>query len=811
MAAVWGRLHAEARSHVRAWAGLVLLVAIVGAAVMALVAGARRTDSAHARFLATHAASDLVIGDGAAFGFGRPADLDAIAHLPQVRDAAFMSYVLSGGQTPSGRTIRPGEIATITSPDGPLGRTIDRWKLLEGRRANPDRIDEGVAGFELARELDLGVGDTLHLRFVTQEALSRAATDYAANLPGRVAGRVPPPTSTFLEAAGGPPISVRVVGIEAAPFEFPPQAGNLPARLYLTRAFDEAFAKELTGQQLLSVRLRRGTDPAAFRGTVERMNPGTNVEFFGVAAENTANVQRSIHLQAVALAILAGLVAVAGAVAIAQALSRQAYVGSTDSTTLLALGLTRRQLIIIGAMRAGTVGLLGALIGAIAAIALSPLWPIGLARNAEPDPGVAIDWLVIAAGVLGLVVFAGLSGVIATSRWSSGAARRAQPTTLAPSAGGPFLFRIGVRQALGPGRGRNAVPMRSAILATGMAVATAVVAATFSANLDHLLATPRLYGWTHQAQLGSLGLPPVASLLVTGLRENRAVSGVSSGTVSEIEVERTRVTALALDDAVGSVPPDLLEGRSPHGDDEIVLGTETLDEIGARIGDRVRVGIGGAAIPMRVVGRAVFPEIGDNGQLGRGARTTFAALTSRVPGAAANVVQIKLTPGVDERSVLGSLRAAVDPLPLIEPEPPTDLATFGRVDELPIVTAAIMLLVAVAVLAHALATSVRRRRRDFAVLETLGCIPRQVAAIVAIQATTLALLALIIGIPLGVVVGRLTWRWVADALGVQAESSSILLVVLLFVPVLLLIANIVAAVPAWLAGRTRPAIALRAE
>jgi ABC-type lipoprotein release transport system permease subunit len=114
-------------------------------------------------------------------------------------------------------------------------------------------------------------------------------------------------------------------------------------------------------------------------------------------------------------------------------------------------------------------------------------------------------------------------------------------------------------------------------------------------------------------------------------------------------------------------------------------------------------------------------------------------------------------------------------------------------------------------LAHLLVTSVRRRRRDLAVLKTLGFVRRQVSATVIWQATTVALVALAVGLPLGIAAGRWAWMLVADRLGVVPVSVVPALVLTLVALTTVLAANLVAAMSAWMAARTRPATVLRAE
>jgi ABC-type lipoprotein release transport system permease subunit len=118
---------------------------------------------------------------------------------------------------------------------------------------------------------------------------------------------------------------------------------------------------------------------------------------------------------------------------------------------------------------------------------------------------------------------------------------------------------------------------------------------------------------------------------------------------------------------------------------------------------------------------------------------------------------------------------------------------------------------ALVAVAHVLVTSVRRRRRELAVLKTLGFTRPQVRATVAWQATTLAAVGLLVGIPAGLIVGSLVWRAVAEGLGVAGGASIQPLTVLLAVPVVIVLANLAAYLPARSAAQTRPAIALRAE
>jgi putative ABC transport system permease protein len=136
---------------------------------------------------------------------------------------------------------------------------------------------------------------------------------------------------------------------------------------------------------------------------------------------------------------------------------------------------------------------------------------------------------------------------------------------------------------------------------------------------------------------------------------------------------------------------------------------------------------------------------------------------------------------------------------------------FGRVQNFPLYLAILVALMAAATLAHVLVTSIRRRRRDLAILKTIGFQRGQLTWTVAWQATTLSLLALAIGIPLGVVVGRWLWTAFSDQLGILPSPAVPIAAVLLTVPATLLLANLIAYLPGRAAGRVQAATILRTE
>jgi hypothetical protein len=127
--------------------------------------------------------------------------------------------------------------------------------------------------------------------------------------------------------------------------------------------------------------------------------------------------------------------------------------------------------------------------------------------------------------------------------------------------------------------------------------------------------------------------------------------------------------------------------------------------------------------------------------------------------------------------------------------PPPEVREVQGVNDLPLALASVLTLLAAGTIAHILVTSVRRRRRDLAILKAVGFVGRQVRASVAWQATAIAGVGLLAGLPLGVAAGR--WAWTALAQALAIEPVPIISPgLLLAVPAVLMLANAVAAIPA---------------
>jgi ABC-type lipoprotein release transport system permease subunit len=110
-----------------------------------------------------------------------------------------------------------------------------------------------------------------------------------------------------------------------------------------------------------------------------------------------------------------------------------------------------------------------------------------------------------------------------------------------------------------------------------------------------------------------------------------------------------------------------------------------------------------------------------------------------------------------------------------------------------------------------LITSVRRRRRDLALLKVLGFTRRQVAAAISWQSSVATAIGTVIGVPLGVVLGRFLWDLFAHEIYAVPSPTVPIASVLLIVASAMVLANVVAAIPGRVAAKTSTALLLRAE
>jgi hypothetical protein len=636
-------------------------------------------------------------------------------------------------------------------------------------------------------------------------------------------------------------IDEKVVGIFVFPtsvVEDTVDAGSQPNNIF-TPALTRQLLTCCVNYSETGVRVRGGpTDAAAVAAQISKDLPGFP-PFLSTRPSNVAKAQRAIKPEAVALGAFGAILAVAALLIAAQLIGRQLRRGADDREVLRALGA--------GSMATSTDGVpgilgaivSGALLAAVVAVLLSPLAPLGPVRPVYPYPGIDFDWTVIGAGV-GVLVF-GLSATALLLGWlgaphrdrrreyrSTGRVSRA--ARFSAGIGLPAPAVTGARFALEPGGQRDPVPVRSAILGAALAVVAVVATVTFGASLSSLVSHPALYGWNWDYMLVSGGDIPgehVTSLL----DHDPYVAQWSGAYTADFYVDGQAVPVLGENPGTAVAPP-LLSGHGLDSANQVVLGAVTLAQLHKEVGDTVEVTSGSSpARRLHIVGTAAMPVLGSNGGPHLEMATGAILASQLVPAVdrnpfdnpltGPNVVLIRLKTGYEQSTELHSLEqiahatsntanfgVVVGGAELFRP---AEIVNYRSLGDTPVFLGAGLAAAAIAALGLTLVSSVRRRRRDLAVLKTLGFTKGQLGVTIAWQSTIVALIGTVVGVPVGIALGR--WLWDLFARDIHAVPDPSVPVTLITIITLgaILLANVVAAAPGRYAARTSTAILLRAE
>jgi putative ABC transport system permease protein len=804
----------------RAWTGLAIVLGVFAGVVMALAIGAHRSSEAYPRFVAQQRAADVILAGQSAYTFVGSLDLDEVDKMRSVVTHAHAFAVLPfSARVDNGPLLGNADLFAVAAANEQLGHSVEKWKVLSGRFADPHRAEEATASFELAERLHLHVGSTVRFHFYKSTTFAVVAARLLTSWGPRLDELARTGNGGFEDPADGPSLDVKVVGIEASPLEFPPLTTDLSPVLHLTPAFERIYAKQIAGTPIDYVRLAASTDLATFQQAVEQIANRENrpAAFISTLNNQQPKVQRSIRAESIVLATLAALVAFAGAVALAQALARQAYAEARDDPTLYALGMERGQMFAVAVLRSAYIGAVAAVVACLLAWRLAPQMMLSLARKANLEHGYPVYGTAFAIGAAAVFAFTLLVGSIValfiarTGRNRDEIARERSSRRFGASfraAWVPVSAALGARFALQ--RARRSAPAWTAIAGIALCLGLLTFASTFVEHLRRDLTEKDRYGWNWDVKIGAPALPDIADPIAPSLRAQPGVVDLSVAAATQAEVDNARVDVLGIDQIVGNAIPTIAEGRVPRAPDEIALGSRTLRHIEKRVGDTVSVRIGRASATYRVVGRAIFPEFGDSGQLGTGALLTVKGLWRVSPKAPRDTFLVGFDPATDAATRAERLSAVLGPLPAHNDARPQDLVNLSRGDGLLVELVLLLMLLAVAMLVHVLVTSVRSGRREHATLRALGYTRAQSRATVWWQSVTLALAAFVVGAPFGLVLGRAVWSTYATRLGLEPDGFIPLTTVAIALGAVAGIAFLAAIVPSWLVNRSTAARDLQA-
>ncbi|GAA4060573.1 ABC transporter permease [Nonomuraea soli] len=470
-------------------------------------------------------------------------------------------------------------------------------------------------------------------------------------------------------------------------------------------------------------------------------------------------VRAAMELDNRLLGTLLALFGVVGLVAAALALANAAggrVLGQLrDLATLKSLGFTRGQVALLLVAEHGALGLLGIGIGLAAGWVL-PVVLLG-AGAAAPLPVLAIG-----AGAA-LVVLA----AVGLPAWRGG---RTPPIPAAPAAPPrghlsrlarlALLVRLPPALVLGT---RDAFTRRVPAFLTAFGLAVPMMMITIGlgvwATLDGFLKNPEQVGQSAAliVKTGKLTQGQAEELIAREPGVERSYPGSTVNALAPGEARSVQVRAIG-----GSREPypyPVAEGRGYSQPGEGVAGQGLLDLLGVKIGDRVRLTVGGSPLIVRIVGRVVEPDL--DGQVLSVGLDTLEAKDSVPPGYHALVLKPGADPGEVRLRLLSASQEGLDVQRVVNPA-----ERLGVLRPVIAALIAVLALIGLANLLTAIGLGLRDHASDLAVLKAMGLTPRQVTATL-VTATGLLVVA---GVLTGTAVGAAT---VTGLIDLQGHTSGV--------------------------------------
>jgi ABC-type lipoprotein release transport system permease subunit len=756
---------------------------------LAALGGARRADTAFDRFLddvsspidvsAAGIEADLSVFDDAWADLTEPiADIEGVRGVTPVSWMA-VAYEIDG---------EPSEFFSVSTGPSTGGAPPPGSHVIDGRSADPLAADEVTINEEAQRQTGVDVGDRLTLR-------SYASDQFDAFI------------GSAVEDDRGPQVDVVVTGIHRTAEDI---SDNPEGMVLLTPEFHDRYGDQIVHCDCSFWVGASRTDANAVTAALPAVIGEYPLAVQAVDDPVRTRVDRSVALEVGALQVASLIAGIASLLVIAQALARHISGDGSTTPALAAVGATRPQVVRGWTILLAPVALSGAVGAVVLATALSPLFPRGLARRAEIDTGVRFDTLAfVGGGAVVLVATLCLSlaaAAVVTSRRPATAVRRARSwgTSFSPPAA------LGVSFALDPSRDRSRLVAASAVGGLVVAIAGAVAVALVDGSTNEVLRTPSAFAADWDLQLSAQPDDPDAVIaaatsdpgvdafalqfVVTG---NQFVITGPAGT--------GLVSPQTFQSITGSMGPFIDRGQPVATAEDVVLGEAIAESIGADIGDTVTLDAGKK-------GEQEFVVSGI-GRLSDGDETDLAFVTTpdglaRLQSAnelAINGAFIRLDEdAADARTRLAELGFA-------PATPPSRVGNLGQIGSVPRLLAIALAALGIGGTTHALLVATSRRQADIAVARAMGFTPRQAASSIRWQGMVITALAIVAGVPLGVVVGRLVWKQVTTGVGavdlVSIPWPMILVAPLAAVAGIVVIASIIGR----RAARIRPASVLRSE
>ena len=746
-ALLWAR--ANLRSQWRSAVLVVVIAGLCGGLTTAAIAGARRTTTSFSRFVQAAKDVNLFVSTPDR----ETADLSAELLRREV-DPRYVGEVAFLAVRPT-RMDKSEEfsLGVVGDPSDTVGRSVSVPKILEGRLPLGAR---DVALNDLAAErLGVRPGDRLDMIGYSPGAYEACLTD---------------PAECVADVDLG---EVTISGVLRLPGDISPEAADsltIELSNELTRSWIPRVASQfwLSGAWVESPEVRADLGEALTNaiGADRIIGDAADVFLETDGQGDPERVDSALEVERNGLLILALLAGLAGLVAIPQALARHRASAARDDDRLRALGWTRRNERCAGTMWSALQGVTAGLVALLVAIAISPLFPIGLARRADPSLGVDADWVVLSLGALvTLIVMLGAGALVGSGHERAHSVRQtmlarafsaSQPV---PATAGRFLLD----------GGRLSAVARTTLTAAVLTVAMIACSATVIRSQDHLITRPALYGAPWDLQGAVFGEAPDPG----GLTALNADAGVVASALlrgGRIGVDGQEMGVVAIEQLKGSIQPTILSGRMILNDGEVVLGPSVMESHHLSVGDTVAVQSSGARGVLTVVGTGVPVSVGsyssDIGAIVSPSDYERFGIATTIENEGGLELAVKLAPGADVTEVRAEMAGITGGFERVISDSfrPARIGNISRVRSVPQIIEVFAGLLGLLVLLHASATVAGRRRHDLSVLRALGMRLKEARHVMWWHGGILAASAVAIGIPLGVVGGRLLWRAVTSSI-----------------------------------------------
>jgi hypothetical protein len=750
--------------------GIASVAAVAGVLVLTLLAGALRTLSAPDRY--DEAQGNLFTATvEQQTGAPRNRELGALDSTTRVETATF---VFGGVVSPGGD--EPEETIVFAGSEIAVGVAV-----VEGRTPRTSSPGEFVA----TRSFAEAAGAELGARF-TLLTFTRAQ--------GRAGG-------FDAGAPEGPTVDATLVGVIDGPavLQDDVAVAVFPGSLLAGRDIG-------TSATIAAVRLAPGATVTDLRAELATLPDGQQFSADPATSLISKEVRAAVSAQGQGLAILAAIAAVSTIVVLGQLLSRQYRLRDSERSALSAIGLTHGQLVLDPVVRAAVAVVGGLLVAGSASYLLSGSFPRGFVTRLEPDPGRLLHPTVHLAGpvLLALAVLAWMFVSLAAGRSapepvrSTSLVARLVPALPGAASGIALHFALGRH----PGRTRAArVPL------IGLVAIAALVfgALTFGRNLLLISDEPARYGVNFDVGLGQGGEVTAEELqpLLDDPQLSRDIEGMTLYSTLPLDANGQPLFITGMRPLVGRLLPEVLSGRLPQSPDEVAIGRVTARRLDVDAGDPLTLATASGRRTLVVTGTVQPPSVAGADLIGDGAVVTDAAFRTIAPDQPAHTAVIDLVPGSFDRATRRI--TALTGMAAGQVSPPTAVTNLDRVRSIPFLVAAVVGGLAVVSLGHQLLVAVRRRRVDLAVLRTFGASRRGVTRVIHLQATIIALVVLALAVPLGIAAGTSIYRPFVERIGARQDLVVPGGWVVAALTAWIVLANLVAAVPARRARRTAPA------